>query len=165
MIPKTCNLHPTWTTVVVRNKPLLPSVADVNWAVPRWLPVIPELSLCQGTPLLPSTPTQCGPVRNRLSSVGFDPIFTDAQHGCTSEWTADSVNVVPQHETRHGVGWRCKSRILAVQFVWNMLSFFIVLLPRRINWLRLVIYILGESVLAKWSCIFPKPGKLVSSNM
>ena len=76
-------------------------------------------SLCQGARLLLSTPTQFAPVMNRLSSVGFDPIFTGAQHGCTSEWTADSVNVVPQHKTCHGVGWRCKSRILADQFVWK----------------------------------------------
>ena len=79
----------------------LPSVADVNWAVALWQSSRSS-SLCQGTRLLLSTPTQSAPVRNRLSSVGFDPIFTDAQH-----------------KTCHGVGWRCKSRILADQFVWK----------------------------------------------
>ena len=104
MIPKTCNLHPTCTTVVSETNcccHLLPTSIEL-------FPCGSQSSrsyLCQGTPLLPSTPTQCGPVRNRLSSVGFDPIFTDAQHGCTSEWTADSINVVPQHETCHGMGW------------------------------------------------------------
>ena len=54
-----------------------------------------------------------------IASVRLGSIqSSDAQHGCTSEWTADSVNVV-QHKTCHGVGWRCKSRILADQFVWK----------------------------------------------
>ena len=59
-------------------------------------------------------------LRWRVASVRLGLIqSSDAQHGCTSEWTADSVHVVPQHETCHGVGWRCKSRILADQFIWK----------------------------------------------
>ena len=48
MIPKTCNLHPTCTTVVSETNccchllPRLSGFVDVNWAVPLWLPVISE---------------------------------------------------------------------------------------------------------------------------
>ena len=134
MIPKTCNLHPTCTQPAPNLHPTCTQPAQL-WLsetnccchlLPTSIELFPRgsqssrsSSLCQGTPLLPSTATQCGPVKDHLSSVGFDPIFTDAQHGCTSEWTADSINAVPQHETCHGVGWRCKSRSLADQLVWK----------------------------------------------
>ena len=171
MIPKTCNLHPTctqpaqlWLSETNCCCHLLPTTSTELF--PCGSQSSRSSSLCQGTRLLLSTPTQFAPVMNRLSSVGFDPIFTDAQHGCTSEWTADSINVVPQHETCHGVGWRCKSRILADQFVWKhgvILHRFATTTSNQL--IASCNFILGECALAKWSCIFPKPGKLVSSNV
>ena len=39
--------------------------------------------------------------------------------------SVDSVNVVPQHETCHGVGWKRKSLILAIQVPWKPITFLV----------------------------------------
>ena len=101
-------------------------------------------------------------------ALGF---FFQLQHSSLLWWIASVrlglIQSSRMHNTKHVMGWDEDANLVSWQTnsFENMLSFFIVLLPRRINWLRLVIYILGESVLAKWSCIFPKPGKLVPSNV
>ena len=120
-------------------------------------------SLCRGARLLLSTPTQFAPVTSCLSSVGFDPIF-----GCTNEWTADSVHVVPQQETCHGVGWSSTSNSFE-----NMLWFFTVLHLPRMHRVRQEDPHQLERGAASLSfslhfgsvCIFLKPGKLVPSSM
>ena len=84
---------------------------------------------------------------------------TDAQVSgllTPSMWCLNTKHVMGWDEDASRASWQTNS-------FENMVSFFIVLLPRRINWLRLVTYIFDGCVLAKWSCIFPKPGKLVPS--
>ena len=47
--------------------------------------------------------------------------------GCTT-WmhnSVDSVNVVPQHETCHGVGWKRESLVRAIQGPWKPITFFV----------------------------------------
>ena len=76
--PATCTQpEQLWLSETNRCCHLLPGV-DVNWAVAPWQSTRSS-SLCQGARLLLSTPTQFGPVKDSLSSVGFDPIF-----GCTA---------------------------------------------------------------------------------
>jgi hypothetical protein len=94
-------------------------------------------------------------------------------HGCTTRMPDAQVSglLTPSMwclNTKHVMGWDEDASRASWQTnsFKNMVSFFIVLLlPRRINWLRLVTCILDECALAKWNCIFPKPGKLVPSNL
>ena len=87
---------------------------------------------------------------------------TDAQVSgllTPSVWCLNTKHVMGWDEDASRASWQTNS-------FENMVSFFIVLLlPRRINWLRLVTFILDECALAKWNCKFPKPGKLVPSNV
>ena len=76
-------------------------------------------SLCQGARLLLSTPTQFFSPRNCLSSVGFDPIFTDGQVSgplTPPMWCLNAKYVMGWDETPE-----------------NMFPLFTVLLPRRIK--------------------------------
>ena len=70
-------------------------------------------SLCRGARLLLSTPTQFAPVRNGLSSVGFDPIF-----GCTArmhKWVDCWLR--PCGASTRNMSWGGMK--LHVQFVWK----------------------------------------------
>ena len=131
-----------------------------------WLPVIAEFI---SVPRRSASSFNSNTVRSGDELPQFGWVWsnlrmhnTDAQVSgllTPSMWCLNTKHVMGWDEDASRASWQTNS-------FENMVSFIIVLLlPRRINWLRLVTYILGECVLAKWSCIFPKPGKLVSSNM
>ena len=125
-------------------------------------------SLCRGARLLLSTPTQFAPVTSCLSSVGFDPIFTDAQVSgllTPSMWCLN---------TKHGVmGWDEAPHPIRLKTCCDSSPFcYILLLPRmhRVrqedpHQLERGAASLSFSSYLGSVCIFPKPEKLVPSNM
>ena len=86
MIPKTCNLHPTCTTVVSETNccchllPRLSGFVDVNWAVPLWLPVISEFI---SVPRHSASSFNSNTVRSCDESPQFGWVWSTL-HGCTT---------------------------------------------------------------------------------
>ena len=83
-----------------------------------WLPVISEFI---SVPRRSASSFNSNTVRSGDELPQFGWVWSNLRMHNTDAQVSGllSVNVVPQHETCHGVGWRCKSRILADQFNWK----------------------------------------------